>query len=102
MKVHTGTPTPDYTGNMCSDAYAQSLLQENGRVTMAYTNLSIMPTKIPRLIGDKVEDIDLGHNRFKDLGFLANFSKLHTLVLDWNTELKVETFPAVPTLKILW
>lgn len=38
----------------------------------------------------------------RDLIFLANFKNLHTLILDNNVSIDVNTLPILPSLRILW
>lgn len=38
----------------------------------------------------------------RDLAFLVNFKILHTLILDNNVSIDVNTLPYLPSLRILW
>lgn len=85
-----------------TDAFGDNILEENGRISLAYENLRSIPKKIAEKFASKTKFLDLGYNDFTNLSFLMFFDRLHTLILDRNMNLDVLTLPYLPNLRILW
>ncbi|XP_055904098.1 uncharacterized protein LOC129939935 [Eupeodes corollae] len=85
-----------------TDSFGDDILEENGRISLAYENLRSIPKRIAEKFSSKTKFLDLGNNDFTNLSFLMFFDRLHTLILDRNTRLDVNTLPFLPNLRILW
>ncbi|KAL9892550.1 uncharacterized protein ACN2A1_008068 isoform 1-T2 [Glossina fuscipes fuscipes] len=79
-----------------------NILEENGRISLAYENLKTIPRRIAEKYAMQTKFLDLSYNNFQNLSFLSFFEDLHTLILDRNSNLDVNTLPFLPNLKILW
>lgn len=79
-----------------------TVVDDVGQISLAFEQL----TRIPQIIADKYANdtliLDLSHNKLTDLRFLQYFHKMHSLILDKNTNLNLSTFPKLPALKLLW
>lgn len=84
------------------DSYGENILEENGRISLAYENLRSIPRRIAEKFAVQTKYLDLSYNNFQNLSFLAFFEELHTLILDHNIRLDVNSLPYLPNLKILW
>ena len=84
------------------DSLGENILEENGRISLAYENLKTIPKRIAEKFAIHTKFLDLSYNNFQSLSFLTFFEELHTLILDRNTNLDVKTLPFLPNLKILW
>lgn len=91
--------TSSYTSE---DFLCEHILEENGRISLAYENLKTIPRRIAEKFATHAKFIDLSYNNFQSLAFLTFFEDLHTLILDRNTNLDAKTLPFLPNLKILW
>ncbi|XP_055849673.1 uncharacterized protein LOC129914436 isoform X2 [Episyrphus balteatus] len=85
-----------------TDHFGDNILEENGRISLAYENLRSIPKRIAEKFASKTKFLDLGYNDFTNLSFLMFFDRLHTLILDRNMHLDVNTLPFLPNLRILW
>ncbi|TMW46854.1 hypothetical protein DOY81_008071 [Sarcophaga bullata] len=96
------------SGNISNNTYSsedslgENILEENGRISLAYENLKTIPKRIAEKFAIHTKFLDLSYNNFQSLSFLTFFEELHTLILDRNTSLDVKTLPFLPNLKILW
>lgn len=84
------------------DSLGDNILEENGRISLAYENLRTIPRRIAEKFAMQTKFLDLSYNNFQNLSFLTFFEDLHTLILDRNTNLEVNSLPFLPNLKILW
>lgn len=84
------------------DAFTDIVLEEDNRISLAYENLCTIPRRLADKFAAQTKFLDLSHNNFQNLKFLSFFEDLHTLILDRNSNLDVNTFPYLPNLKILW
>lgn len=84
------------------DAFTDIVLEEDNRISLAYENLCTIPRRLADKFASQTKFLDLSHNNFQNLKFLSFFEDLHTLILDRNSNLDVNTFPYLPNLKILW
>ncbi|KAH8358518.1 hypothetical protein KR093_000502 [Drosophila rubida] len=84
------------------DAFTDIVLEDDNRISLAYENLCTIPRRLADKFAAQTKFLDLSHNNFKNLKFLSFFEDLHTLILDRNSNLDVNTFPYLPNLKILW
>ncbi|XP_034486808.1 uncharacterized protein LOC117791222 [Drosophila innubila] len=84
------------------DALTDIVLEEDNRISLAYENLCTIPRRLADKFAAQTKFLDLSHNNFKNLKFLSFFEDLHTLILDRNSNLDVNTLPYLPNLKILW
>ncbi|ALC47887.1 MESK4 [Drosophila busckii] len=84
------------------DAYTDIVLEQDNRISLAYENLNTIPRRLADKFAAQTKFLDLSYNNFKNLKFLSFFDELHTLILDRNSNLDVNTFPYLPSLKILW
>ncbi|XP_030375854.1 uncharacterized protein LOC115625095 [Scaptodrosophila lebanonensis] len=83
-------------------SFTEGILEENGRISLAYENLRTIPRRIADKFAAQTKYLDLSHNNFRNLSFLSFFEELHTLILDRNENLDVSTLPYLPSLSILW
>uniref|UniRef100_A0A1A9W5A0 U2A'/phosphoprotein 32 family A C-terminal domain-containing protein n=1 Tax=Glossina brevipalpis TaxID=37001 RepID=A0A1A9W5A0_9MUSC len=79
-----------------------NILEESGRISLAYENLKTIPRRIAEKYAMQTKFLDLSYNNFQNLSFLSFFEDLHTLILDRNSNLDVNSLPFLPNLKILW
>ncbi|XP_013100364.1 uncharacterized protein LOC106082413 [Stomoxys calcitrans] len=84
------------------DSLSDNILEENGRISLAYENLRTIPRRIAEKFALQTKFLDLSYNNFQNLSFLTFFEDLHTLILDRNSNLEVNSLPYLPNLKILW
>ncbi|KAM7364031.1 misexpression suppressor of KSR 4 isoform 2-T2 [Cochliomyia hominivorax] len=84
------------------DSLGDNILEENGRISLAYENLRTIPKRIAEKFAMQTKFLDLSYNNFQNLSFLSFFEDLHTLILDRNTKLDLNTLPFLQNLKILW
>ncbi|XP_065371114.1 uncharacterized protein MESK4 [Calliphora vicina] len=84
------------------DSLGDNILEENGRISLAYENLRTIPRRIAEKFAMQTKFLDLSYNNFQNISFLSFFEDLHTLILDRNTKLDVNTLPFLQNLKILW
>ncbi|XP_023294046.2 uncharacterized protein LOC111677188 [Lucilia cuprina] len=84
------------------DSLGDNILEENGRISLAYENLRTIPRRIAEKFALQTKFLDLSYNNFHNISFLSFFEDLHTLILDRNTNLDVNTLPFLQNLKILW
>lgn len=84
------------------DGFTDIVLEEDNRVSLAYENLCTIPRRLADKFAAQVKFLDLSYNNFRNLKFLMFFEELHTLILDRNSNLDVNTFPYMLNLKILW
>lgn len=84
------------------DAFTDIVLEEDNRISLAYENLCTIPRRLADKFAAQTKFLDLSYNNFQNLKFLSFFEDLHTLILDRNSNLDVNTFPYLPNLKILW
>ncbi|KAH8312343.1 hypothetical protein KR044_010309 [Drosophila immigrans] len=84
------------------DAFTDIVLEDDNRISLAYENLCTIPRRLADKFAAQTKFLDLSHNNFKNLKFLSFFEDLHTLILDRNSNLDVNTLPYLPNLKILW
>ncbi|XP_075147757.1 leucine-rich melanocyte differentiation-associated protein-like isoform X2 [Haematobia irritans] len=84
------------------DSLGDNILEENGRISLAYENLRTIPRRIAEKFALQTKFLDLSYNNFQNLSFLTFFEDLHTLILDRNSNLEVNSLPYLPNLKILW
>ncbi|KAH8419124.1 hypothetical protein KR222_006223 [Zaprionus bogoriensis] len=84
------------------DAFTDIVLEEDNRISLAYENLCTIPRRLADKFAAQTKFLDLSHNNFQNLKFLSFFEDLHTLILDRNSNLDVNTLPYLPNLKILW
>lgn len=84
------------------DPFTDIVLEEDNRISLAYENLCTIPRRLADKFAAQTKFLDLSHNNFQNLKFLSFFEDLHTLILDRNSNLDVNTFPYLPNLKILW
>ncbi|XP_011194025.2 uncharacterized protein LOC105219525 isoform X1 [Zeugodacus cucurbitae] len=90
------------TNSFASDDFGDSILEENGRISLAYENLRTIPQRIAVKFATHTKFLDLSCNQFQNLSFLSFFNELDTLILDHNCNLDSSTLPFLPNLKILW
>ncbi|XP_037955926.1 uncharacterized protein LOC119685651 [Teleopsis dalmanni] len=83
------------------DSVGDNILEENGRISLAYENLRTIPRRIAAKF-TVCKCLDLSYNNFENLSFLTFFEDLHTLILDRNYNLNVNTLPFLANLKIFW
>ncbi|KAH8236635.1 hypothetical protein KR026_007150 [Drosophila bipectinata] len=83
-------------------SFTESILEDNGRISLAYENLKTIPRRLADKFAAQTKFLDLSHNDFHNLKFLSFFEDLDTLILDRNTNLDLNTFPYLPSLRILW
>ncbi|XP_016951292.1 uncharacterized protein LOC108025347 [Drosophila biarmipes] len=103
------TPNPySFSGNISISScpsedvsFTESIL-ENGRISLAYENLKTIPRRLADKFAAQTKFLDLSHNDFRNLRFLSFFEDLDTLILDRNVNLDINTFPYLPSLRILW
>jgi hypothetical protein len=74
----------------------------DGRTSFAYENIKRLPKRVVNQICDDVDNLDVSHNKFRNVRFLYKFKKIHTLVLDKNPDLELQSLPIMPLLKILY
>ncbi|XP_054736646.1 leucine-rich melanocyte differentiation-associated protein-like isoform X1 [Anastrepha obliqua] len=84
------------------DSIGDNILEENGRISLAYENLRTIPGRIAEKFNTHTKCLDLSYNRFENLSFLSFFDELDTLILDRNCTLDVNTLPFLANIKILW
>ncbi|XP_030564013.1 uncharacterized protein LOC115764874 [Drosophila novamexicana] len=84
------------------ETFTDIVLEEDSRISLAYENLCTIPRRLADKFAAQTKFLDLSHNNFQNLKFLSFFEELHTLILDRNSNLDVNTFPYLPNLKILW
>lgn len=84
------------------DSLGDNILEEDGRISLAYENLRTIPRRIAEKFAMQTKFLDLSYNNFQNLSFLSFFEDLHTLILDRNTKLDSNTLPFLQNLKILW
>ncbi|XP_062123156.1 uncharacterized protein LOC133836592 isoform X1 [Drosophila sulfurigaster albostrigata] len=84
------------------DAFTDIVLEDDNRISLAYENLCTIPRRLADKFAAQTKFLDLSHNNFQNLKFLSFFEDLHTLILDRNGSLDVNTLPYLPNLKILW
>lgn len=84
------------------DSLGDNILEENGRISLAYENLRTIPRRIAEKFAIQTKFLDLSYNNFQNLSFLSFFEDLHTLILDHNTNIDVNSLPILQNLKILW
>ncbi|TDG40907.1 hypothetical protein AWZ03_012665 [Drosophila navojoa] len=84
------------------DGFTDIVLEEDNRVSLAYENLCTIPRRLADKFAAHIKFLDLSYNNFRNLKFLMFFEELHTLILDRNSNLDVNTFPYMLNLKILW
>lgn len=84
------------------DAFTDIVLEEDNRISLAYENLCTIPRGLANKFAAQTKFLDLSHNNFQNLKFLSFFEDLHTLILDRNSNLDVNTLPHLPNLKIFW
>lgn len=99
MSGNISNGSSSYTSD---DSLADNILEENGRISLAYENLRSIPRQIAEKFALKTKFLDLSYNNFQNLSFLTFFEDLHTLILDRNSNLEVNSLPFLPNLKILW
>lgn len=96
------------SGNISNSSYnsdeslGDNILEDNGRISLAYENLKTIPRRIAEKFAMQTKFLDLSYNNFQNLSFLTFFEDLHTLILDRNTQLDVNSLPFLPNLRILW
>lgn len=78
------------------------LTAEDQRLTLAYENMEEMPQNLIYNFGSFVRILDLSHNKFSCVDFLAQFENLSSLILDHNELTENSQFPYIPTLHLLW
>ncbi|XP_044250164.2 uncharacterized protein MESK4 [Drosophila takahashii] len=83
-------------------SFTESILEDNGRISLAYENLKTIPRRLADKFAAQTKFLDLSHNDFRNLRFLSFFEDLDTLILDRNVNLDINTFPYLPSLRILW
>ncbi|XP_016974308.1 uncharacterized protein LOC108041049 [Drosophila rhopaloa] len=83
-------------------SFTESILEDNGRISLAYENLKTIPKRLADKFATQTRYLDLSHNDFRNLRFLSFFEDLDTLILDRNVNLDINTFPYLPSLRILW
>ncbi|XP_068152015.1 leucine-rich melanocyte differentiation-associated protein isoform X1 [Drosophila tropicalis] len=102
------SPNPySFSGNISNSSYASddpsiSILEDHGRISLAYENLNSIPRRLADKFAGQTKCLDLSHNDFRNLQFLSFFEDLHTLILDRNVNLDLNTLPYLPSLNILW
>nr|XP_039151619.1 uncharacterized protein LOC6727766 isoform X1 [Drosophila simulans] len=104
------TPNPySFSGNISISSgpsedvsFTESILEDNGRISLAYENLKTIPRRLADKFAAQTKFLDLSHNDFRNLRFLSFFEDLDTLILDRNVNLDINTFPYLPSLRILW
>lgn len=85
-----------------TDSFSESILDDYGRISLAYENLRTIPRTIAENYASETYILDLSFNSFKNVSFLSFFKGLNTLILDRNIKLDETTFPYLPNLEILW
>ncbi|XP_063706011.1 uncharacterized protein LOC134835086 [Culicoides brevitarsis] len=76
-----------------------NLASDTTRVSFAYKKLHHLPnSRVTR--GTQI--LDLSHNKIRDLSILSRFTRLNSLILDYNKEMDLQTFPRLPNLRLLW
>lgn len=99
----SGNSSSSASNNYASDeSFGDNILEENGRISLAYENLRTIPKRIAEKFAAHTKCLDLSYNNFQNLSFLSFFEELHTLILDRNNRLDVNTLPFLPNLRILW
>ncbi|KAH8306333.1 hypothetical protein KR018_007830 [Drosophila ironensis] len=103
------SPNPYFSGNISTGScpsedvsFTESILEDNGRISLAYENLKTIPRRLADKFAAQTKFLDLSHNDFRNLKFLSFFEDLDTLILDRNVNLDLNTFPYLPSLRILW
>ncbi|XP_033165574.1 uncharacterized protein LOC117144496 [Drosophila mauritiana] len=104
------TPNPySFSGNISISSgpsedvsFTESILEDNGCISLAYENLKTIPRRLADKFAAQTKFLDLSHNDFRNLRFLSFFEDLDTLILDRNVNLDINTFPYLPSLRILW
>ena len=74
----------------------------DGRLSLAYRDLSTIPEKILAKYAKNVVELDLTGNQLTDLRCLAEFVNLRILVLDNNGVTDKYRFSKMPRLETLW
>lgn len=64
------------------DSLGDNILEENGRISLAYENLRTIPRRIAEKFAIQTKFLDLSYNNFQNISFLSFFEDLHTLILD--------------------
>uniref|UniRef100_A0A336M441 CSON010289 protein n=1 Tax=Culicoides sonorensis TaxID=179676 RepID=A0A336M441_CULSO len=73
------------------------------RVSLAYKKLNQLPSRVSKYnFYRNTQVLDLSHNQIRNLTSLYRFQKLHSLILDHNKNLEVESMPRLPNLQLLW
>ncbi|KAJ8027772.1 Leucine-rich melanocyte differentiation-associated protein [Holothuria leucospilota] len=72
------------------------------RLSLAYLDLTEIPSNIGQKQLDIIEVLDISNNKFSDFRFLKTFPSLHTLILDGNNVQSHTKFPPMPKLHTLW
>ncbi|XP_031567501.1 leucine-rich melanocyte differentiation-associated protein-like [Actinia tenebrosa] len=75
---------------------------QNGRLSLAYQELTVFPTQLIERHRTEVRELDLSHNKLVDMKFLQEFENLKTLVLDNNSITSRVQFTPVKQLETLW
>ncbi|XP_072033109.1 uncharacterized protein, partial [Amphiura filiformis] len=74
----------------------------NGRLTLAYRDLTNIPPEVAEKFAARTQELDLSYNRFSNLSSLEAFTNIHTLILDSNAIKSSVKFPHLPKLTTLW
>ncbi|KAH8382235.1 hypothetical protein KR009_002513 [Drosophila setifemur] len=104
------SPNPySFSGNISTGScpsedvsFTEGILEDNSRISLAYENLKTIPRRLADKFAAQTKFLDLSHNDFRNLKFLSFFEDLDTLILDRNVNLDLNTFPYLPSLRILW
>lgn len=96
-------------GNVCIGSYvsddsviSDNVLEEYGRISLAYENLKSIPKRLADKYASYTRFLDLSYNNFRNISFLVYFHNLHTLILDRNYQIDLNSVPYIGSLKILW
>ncbi|KAF7998609.1 hypothetical protein HCN44_011017 [Aphidius gifuensis] len=71
-------------------------------ISLAFENLFFMPYDIIEKYNDSILTLDISHNKFSSLQFLAEFENLTSVNLDYNRIDSYTIFPYLPQLELLW
>ncbi|XP_072046798.1 leucine-rich melanocyte differentiation-associated protein-like [Amphiura filiformis] len=84
------------------DIFKKSLVNGNGRLTLAYQELTEVPPNVVKNYAAATRELDLSFNKISELRSLEGFYSINTLILDNNDIKSHVKFPPLPNLHTLW